>query len=122
MKEQIKRNLRSKETTELVEIYVLHDENEWSEDAFAAIAEILAERGENLTEYTLEFTPPNDDRASLRIGTFGCTILGLLTGGTFWGFYFAYWARKHQKYLDASGERSSRAHPPYERHRVSCGR
>ena len=41
-------------------------------------------------------------RDSLNIRTFGYTILGLLTGGVFWGFYFANWSRRHQEALSAA--------------------
>lgn len=42
-----------------------------------------------------------DARISLRIPTFWCTILGLLTVGVFWGFYFAHWSSRHQKALSS---------------------
>nr|MBN2276200.1 hypothetical protein [candidate division Zixibacteria bacterium] len=39
----------------------------------------------------------NTERNTLNIPTLGYTLLGLLTGGVFWSFYFACWARKHQE-------------------------
>jgi hypothetical protein len=45
--EQIRRNLESKSTEELLQIWEKNDRNEWSDDAFIATRRILEERGEN---------------------------------------------------------------------------
>lgn len=46
--EQITENLRKKETEELVEIWKENDRNQYSDEAFEAIRQILAERGQTI--------------------------------------------------------------------------
>ncbi len=44
----VKRNLSAKETSELLEMWVEHDTDEYSQEAFAAARELLQERGEEV--------------------------------------------------------------------------
>jgi len=46
LKEQIRKNLETKNIDELKQIYKEHDEEEWSEESFETIHEILVTRGE----------------------------------------------------------------------------
>ena len=64
-------------------------------------------------------TAMRDKRSFLNIATFGYTILGLVTGGVFWGFYLAQWSRKHQRALSGI---SSRVGIPTSRRSVVLGR
>jgi len=45
--EQIRRNLETKSTAELLQIWEKNDRNEWSDQAFIAVQRILEARGEN---------------------------------------------------------------------------
>ena len=58
IKKSIRESMQFKDTDELIDIWVAHDPNEWTPDAFEVVGEILRERGLDLdhledTEYTV---------------------------------------------------------------------
>lgn len=64
LKQEIFRRMKDKETEELLEIWKKNDRGEWSDDAFAAIHDILLERLGKVPEQGEKTEPRNDSPAS----------------------------------------------------------
>jgi hypothetical protein len=83
--DQIRRKMEEKDTEELVAIWQKDDKEEWTEDAFEAIRQVLTARGEVLPERQQEKTEeaPKNDQA--RLGT--CENCGKEAEGTYYPIF-----------------------------------
>ena len=51
-KKMIRENMDLKETTELIDIWLAHDTDDWTPEALEVVRELLVERGEDLNDLT----------------------------------------------------------------------